>query len=230
MMSVLLTLVHSPLVGPEAWETLAVALGERGQRVAIPDLTPTVSGRPPYASKQVEVVAKSVDQGPTVLVGHSGAGPLLGAMADAVDDACGCVFLDAGLPAPGMSWFETAPAELADQLRGIARDGWLPPWSDWWGPDALAELVPDARVRARFAAGCPPLPLAMFEEAGPSAPGWQDRPGAYLRLSEAYQEPAEHARGLGWPVVELASQHLGVLTEPKLVAGALLDLVTELLA
>jgi hypothetical protein len=38
---------------------------------------------------------------------------------------------------------ETAPPELADQLRAMATDGWLPPWSDWWGADDLTELLPD---------------------------------------------------------------------------------------
>jgi hypothetical protein len=149
-------------------------------------------------------------------------------MADAMDDVRGCVFVDAGLPTPGRSWFETAPVEVAEHLRGMARDGWLPPWWKWWGPDVLAELVPDAEVRARFAAECLPLPLGMFEDALPSAPGWKQQAGAYLRLSEAYQEPAEQARDLGWPVVELASHHLGVLAEPELVVGPLLDLVLEL--
>ena len=228
-MLTVIALVHSPLVGPATWETLAAAIGHRGHQVVTPDLTPTVCKEgPPYASRQVDAVSTSLDQRWTVLVGHSGAGPLLGAVADAVESVCGCVFVDAGLPTPGMSWFQTVPAELAEQLRGTARDGWLPPWSEWWGPEALEELLPDARVRARFAAGCPRLPLAMFEEPLPPAPHWQDRPGAYLRLSDAYQEPAERARELGWPVTELASHHLAVLTEPQLVINPLLDLVAEL--
>lgn len=89
----------------------------------VPDLSPTVAGGPPFARRQVEVVAETVGWRPTVLVGHSGAGPLLGAMADAIDDVRGCVFVDAGLPTPGRSWFDTAPGELADQVRGMA---WMP--------------------------------------------------------------------------------------------------------
>jgi hypothetical protein len=228
IMPALITLVHSPLVGPATWETLAAAIGDRGHQVMVPDLTPIVASGPPFARRLVEVVAESVGQRPAVLVGHSGAGPLLGAIADAMHHVRGCVFVDAGLPTPGLSWFETAPAELADHLRGMVRDGWLPPWSEWWGPEALADLVPDAEVRARFTAGCLPLPLGLFEEALPKAPGWRQRAGAYLRLSEAYQEPAEQARALGWPVVELASHHLAVLAEPELVVGPLLDLVVEL--
>ncbi len=224
-MAALLTLVHSPLVGPGSWETLAVSAREHGHQVAVPDLTPTISDGPPYASSQVEVVARNVGQAKTVLVGHSGAGPLLAAVGDALGDVDGYVFVDAGLPTPGKSWFETVPSELAAHLRGMARDGWLPPWSQWWGPDELAELLPDGEARERFAAGCPALPMAMFEEARPSSPGWADRPGAYLRLSDAYQQEADQARALGWPVIEVVGHHLSILTDPTAVIAPLLDLV-----
>lgn len=68
----------------------------------------------------------------------------------------------------------------------------------------------------------------MFEEALPAAPGWRERAGAYLRLSEAYEEPANQARSLGWPVIELMSHHLAVLAEPELLVGPLLDLALKL--
>jgi hypothetical protein len=63
----------------------------------------------------------------------------------------------------------------------------------------MAELMGDPDLRRQFAAGCPPLPLAMFGEVHPPAPGWPDA-GAYLQLSHAYQEEADRARELGWPV------------------------------
>lgn len=223
-----LTVVHSPLVGPSTWEALAVSARRRGHEVVVPDLTPAVSGGPPFASRQVAAVASSVGQRRTVLVGHSGAGPLLAAMGDAVGGVEGYVFVDAGLPAPGKSWFETVPPALGAQLRGMARNGMLPPWPQWWSPGELEELLSNAEVRKRFAAECPPLPLAMFEEALPPSPRWADRPGAYLRLSDAYQRPADQARALGWPVVELAGQHLSILIEPELVLEPMLDLVAQL--
>lgn len=163
----------------------------------------------------------------TVLVGHSGAGPLLAAVGDAVNRANGYLFVDAGLPSPGASRLLSAPAELAAQLRQMARDGWLPPWSQWWSSQELAGLLPNADVRARFGASCPPLPLAMFEEVHPPAPSWPESPCGYLRLSEAYQATADGARTLGWPVIELAGHHLSVLTDPDLVVNPLLDLLAQ---
>jgi hypothetical protein len=38
------------------------------------------------------------------------------------------VFVDAILPHPQASLLETAPEGVGDRLRGLARDGWLPPW------------------------------------------------------------------------------------------------------
>lgn len=223
------TLVHSPLVGPATWETVSAAAQGRGHQVIAPDLTATLSKGPPYVHRQIDVVADKVGRGSTILVGHSGAGPLLAGVADACAGVVdGYVFVDAGLPTPGQSWFDTAPAELAGQLGDTARDGWLPPWPQWWGPGEFEELVPDREVRACFDAECPSLPMAMFGEAMPASPGWQDRPGAYLRLSGAYQEPADQARTLGWPVIELAGHHLSVLSDPELVVNPLLDLVARL--
>jgi hypothetical protein len=115
-------------------------------------------------------------------------------------------------------------------LRTIGRDGWLPPWSDWWSPDELARLLPDPMVRARFVRLCPRLPLALFEEVLPEVPEWPDAPCAYLQLSEDYRKPCDEARRLGCPVIELASHHLGLMTDPETVSDALLELVGQILA
>jgi hypothetical protein len=227
-MAASLVLVHSPLVGRDSWEAVAASLGRRGERVALADLTNALAGGPPYWPLEVEAIAAATS-GPAILVGHSRAGPLLPAAARATRRVEGCVFVDARLPQPGASWFATAPPELAERLRSTCREGWLPPWSDWWGSDELARLLPDPAVRARFVAGCPRLPLALFEEVLPEVPGWSDAPCAYLRLSQEYREPCDEARHLGWPVIELASHHLGLLTDPEPVTDAILALVGQLL-
>ncbi len=186
-MPVPLVLVHSPLVGPATWEAVASVLREREHEVLVPDLTGSVTDGPPYWSRQVDAITNTAADQQVILVGHSGAGPLLAPAGEVLDRAAVYVFVDAGLPSPEQSWIDTAPPELADQMRAMATDGWLPPWSEWWGADGLAEMLPDPAVRERFAAGCPRLPIAMFEEAQPPAPRWPDAPCGYLRLSEAYQ-------------------------------------------
>lgn len=224
-----LLLVHSPLVGPGTWESVAPALVGDGYEVGVPDLTGTVAAGPPYCSPQAEVIARSASSQPVVLIGHSGAGPLLAAAGTIINQVQGYVFIDAGLPTPGQSFMETVPPDLAAQLREMAdAQGWLPPWPQWWGDEALAGLIPDPDMRRHLAAGCPRLPLAMFEEVHPPVPRWPDAPAAYLRLSEAYDDQAAKARALGWPVSEQASHHLAPLTDPGLVTESLRMLLSQL--
>ena len=215
-----LLLVHSPLVGCGTWEPIAKDLAGDGYAVTLPDLAGTVTAGPPYHLRQAQVIADSAGGRPAVLIGHSGAGPLLATAGMMLAEGVrGYVFVDAGLPTPGRSWMETVPPDLAAQLRAMADpQGWLPPWSQWWGDEELAALVPDPAVRQHFATGCPRLPLAMFEEIHPSVPGWPNASGGYLQLSEAYEDEAARASELGWPVRKRLSHHLALLTEPGQVA------------
>jgi len=222
-----LLLVHSPLVGCGTWEPIAEALAGDGYAVTVPDLGGTVTGMPPYHSRQAQVINKSAGAQPVVLIGHSGAGPVLATAGMMLgEQARGYIFVDAGLPMPGRSWMETVPPDLAAQLRGMADpQGWLPPWSRWWGEEEMAALLPDPVLRQRFAAECPRLPLALFEEAHPLIPGWPNAPGGYLQLSEAYDGEAARAAELGWPVRMQLSHHLALLTAPGQVAGEIRELV-----
>jgi alpha/beta hydrolase family protein len=227
--AVRLVLVHSPLVGCGTWNRVAADLAERGYDVGVPDLTGTVADGPPYCLPQAKVIARSAEGQPAILIGHSGAGPLLAAAGTRTGQVRGYIFVDAGLPIPGQSWMDTVPAELAAQVREMAdAEGWLPPWSQWWGDEVLAELLPDPRMRQDFAAGCPRLPLAMFREVHPPAPSWPGAPAAYLQLSEAYEDEAATARKLGWPVARPPGHHLALLTEPGLVADSIRALLDRL--
>ena len=221
-----LLLVQSPLVGPASWDLIAPALPEPAREVTIPDLTSTIAAGPPWCSRQAEQIARAAAGRPAVLVGHSRAGPILAAAGALITQVRGYIFVDARLPFPGQTWMDTAPPELLVWLRAIAPpDGCPPRWPRWRGEDALAELLPDPVIRERFTAGCPRLPLAMFTERHPPAPRWPDAPCAYLRLSEAYEDEAARAAGLGWPVIRLASHHLALLTDPAEVAEAISQLL-----
>src|SRR6266481_4621288 len=228
-MATRLLLVHSPLVGCATWDLVAADLARCGWEVGVPDLTGTVTAGPPYCVRQAEVIARSAFGQPAILIGHSGAGSLLAAAGAIIDQVRGYIFADAGLPTPGQTWMQTVPPELATQLREMAdNQGWLPPWPQWWGAETLAELIPDPAAQRHFAAGCPRLPLAMFDEVQPLAPQWPDAPAAYLQLSEAYGDEAAKAGELGWPVAERMSHHLAPLTDPALVAESLRELLGQL--
>ncbi len=96
-MALVLTLVHSPLVGPATWDVLAAALSDRGREAWIPDLTRSVSDGPPYLPGQVESIVEVVDGRPTILVGHSGAGPLLAPSKRPYPAACASVRNSSGM-------------------------------------------------------------------------------------------------------------------------------------
>lgn len=226
-----IVLVHSPLVGPSSWEPVASLLEEAGEEVRIPSLRATLEVGPPYFSPQVEIVAAALDAGtPATLAGHSGAGPLLLAAGTMAGSASRYLFVDAALPHPGRAWTETVSPELAGTVRRLAgRDGFLPSWATWWGEETMARLLPDRAVRERFVAGCPRLPLAMFEEAHRhGAKARPDTPAAYLRLSEAYDEEAAHCEAMGWPVERHEADHLALLNEPSMVAEAITRLAGRL--
>ena len=74
-----LLLVHSPLVGRATWDLVAADLAGCGYQVGVPDLTGTIAAGPPYCVRQAEVIADGAAGHPAVLIGHSGAGPLLAA-------------------------------------------------------------------------------------------------------------------------------------------------------
>ena len=224
-----LLLVHSPLVGCGTWEPVADVLAADGYAVTVPDLAGAVAAGPPYHLRQAQVIADCAAGQPAILIGHSRAGPLLATAGTMLGEGVrGYVFVDTRLPAPGRSWMETVQPGLAARLRDMADPkGWLPPWPQWWGEEELAALIPDPVVRQHFAAGCPRLPMAMFEETYPPAPGWPDTPGSYLQLSEAYEGDAARARELGWPVRQQLSHHLALLTEPGHVACGIRELIGQ---
>jgi pimeloyl-ACP methyl ester carboxylesterase len=155
-MAARLVLVHSPLAGSATWDLVAADLAGRGWRVGVPDLTGSTMAGPPYGVRQAEVIARSASGQPAILVGHSGAGPLLATAGTLIGEVLGYLFADAGLPIPGQTWMHTAPPELAAQLRGMAdQQGWLSPWPQWRGDEIMAELIPDPAARRHFMADCP---------------------------------------------------------------------------
>jgi len=222
-------LVHSPYLGPASLRPLAGALAELGHPVLLLDLRVTVNAAPVH-QRLIGVFADAVEdagvEGELVLVGHSGAGPLLPAFADALETPVrGLVFLDAELPTPGRSWREGAPAERMTRLKAISRDGLMPRWDLWFAPEALSAMVPDVRLLEEIVAEAPEVPLAFLKEPRPTVP-WTGA-CSYLRLSRTYDGAAEAARSLGWPVVSLDAHHLAAATAPDRVAAALVPLLSR---
>ncbi|HET6749225.1 MAG TPA: alpha/beta fold hydrolase [Actinomycetes bacterium] len=231
-----LVLLHSPLVGVESWGTLPDALRRGG--VAALAVRIERDDRPPYARRYAEQAAAAVLAAvpqpvrPPVLAGHSGAGPLLPAVAAALRargrPAGGHLFCDAGLPRQGATRLDLLAEEdpaMAAGFRGELEAGARFP--GWSGRD-LEPLVPDPAARAALVACLRPRGLDFFTEPLPPAAGWPDAPCGYLRLSAAYDAWLQRARALGWPTASLDAGHFHALVDPDGLAAALLALLARM--
>jgi hypothetical protein len=161
-----------------------------------------------------------------VLVGHSGAGPLLPQIrerAGRITDAL--VFVDAGVP-PEVGEADLMPDEILAELRPMTTDGMLPPWSDWFGPGVMQELIPERR--AIVSGELPRLPLSYFEDSVPMPAGWARSKCGFVQLSDPYAADAAQAARRGWPVLRRPGAHLDIVTRPALLADTIVT-VTGLL-
>jgi hypothetical protein len=217
-------LVHSPVTGPSTWRWVAEELTARGHRVVVPPVPPAATALG-WSAFVGAVGALAAGHDSPVLVGHSGAGPLLPRIGTRLN-ARALVFVDAGVP-PEVGETTVVPDEFLEFLRGLANDGVLPPWSEWFGPDSMRELIPDDRTREIVSAELPAVPLSYFEARMPVPVGWTNTRCGYVLLSEAYADQATKAEASGWPVARLPGAHLDIVTRPAAIADAILAVAGE---
>jgi hypothetical protein len=218
-------LVHSPLLTPATWDALRPHLETAGRRVAVPDLRPSVEA-PSFHASLCAAAAGSLRPGaPTVLVGHSRAGPYLPGIADAIgNDVTDVVFLDARLPHPGTSWVGSLPPEQSTWLRRLAVAGRLPSWDTWFPAGSVDGLLPEPGRRRQVLHDLPGLPWTVASEVLPT-PGeaWRSARRIYLQLSAAYRSSADQAEAGGYLVRRRDADHLAMVTQPAMVADLLLS-------
>ena len=222
-------LVHSPLVGPLTWASVAGALQERGFVAVAPALPDSQEVNPPYWRQHADAVTRALHTVPSnetlVLVGHSGGGMLLPAIREVSNrPVAAYLFVDAGIPHNGKSRLDFFEEDEAERFRVRSKDGLLPTWSE----EELKEVLPDAEIRRRFVEELRPLPLAVYEEPLPVFAGWPDAPCGYLQLSPHYEPLAEQAQSMGWAYRQLKGGHFHMLVAPEAVADALLGLLKQL--
>jgi hypothetical protein len=239
----LFVLVHSPVAGPRTWASTAGALGRHGHRAIVPALRLPEEPPAAYWSHFVDQVVGAVEGAVSAsaagghpidavtLVAHSAAGPLLPAIESRLPRSSPGVshrlFADATVPARTGST-PVVPARYLPFLRELASGGRLPRWSQWFGPEAMAALIPDPDLWAEIEEEMPSLPLASFEESVPVPAGWPSSGCGYLHFSPPYDAEAAEARSRGWQVTHLPGGHFHMAVDPASVAGALLDLATTL--
>ncbi len=245
-----LVLVPSPFTGAVAWGRLREVLATAGRRAVTvetatdgpddtddTDDTDDAEDRPPYAARAIARAALQIraDGGPEpiVLVGHSGAGPLLPQLGAAVQAArrqvAAYVFCDAMLPRAGgatrLQLLEAENPAAAAELHTALHDGArFPAWTD----ADLREDVPDPEARATLLGALHPRGHDFFTEPLPHPADWPDAPCGFLRTSPAYDWGARTARHRGWPVIERGGGHFAALTDPEGLAPDLLALLDRL--
>lgn len=230
----LFVLLHSPFLGPSAWEWVARRLEARGRVAVVPSLVTDADeldlswGR---VGKAVDAASAS-RAAAVVLVAHSGAGALVPAIGESLSgEVAAMTFVDAFLP-PARGTARLVPAEFVARLGALAINDVLPPWSTWFGAATMRDLVPDTARRARVEHDMPRLRLSSLQTELPVPEGWDRRPCAYLLLSaQPYAPSAADARARGWPVAEIeGGKHLDTVRRPAAVATALLRLERAMLA
>ena len=227
-------LLHSPLVGPLTWQLVKAEMEQRGLEA----ITPTLSDRSdltlPYWQQHAGSLASGLMQIPQsrnlVLVAHSGSGPLLPVMRQALTQSIvAYIFVDAGIPrdnASRLDLMRLQDNQWAEQLhQSLLRGEQFPHWE----AEDLREVIPDQTLRRKMVAEINPRTLAFFTEPIPVFAGWPDAPCAYIKFSAAYDWDFEQAKQANWVVHEMNAEHFHMLVDPSSVTNMIIETVQELI-
>jgi alpha/beta hydrolase family protein len=225
-------LIHSPLVGPLTWKLVAEELGQRGLDTVVPILKDSPDSKERFWKQNAESVSQALVNIPKdtslTLVAHSGAGPLLPAIREALPNPVHAyVFADAGLPGAEATRLGLMKSEDSDWARQfqeyLESGGSFPDWSF----DDLQEVIPDEALRARMIAEIQPRTLEFFTEPIPVFEGWPDAPCVYILFSEPYKSAAVQARASGWPTYEIEAGHFHMLVDAEAVTDLMIKSVDK---
>jgi hypothetical protein len=225
-------LIHSPLVGPSTWKLVAIQLQQRNRQVIVPTLIDSEADPRAYWEQHARSAAEAINattQGSCILVGHSGAGPILPAIGGRLTrPPSGYIFVDAGLPGDQVSRLDMMKSESsqwADEFeRYLTAGERYPNWSD----TDLQSLIPDDDLRQQMLKEIRARALAFFTERISIPQDWSMPPCGYIQFTETYEVPASRARQSGWPFVRFQAGHFHMLVEPILVADALVHIEKQL--
>jgi pimeloyl-ACP methyl ester carboxylesterase len=207
---------------------------QRGLNVVLPLLKDSPDSKKPFWKQHVDSVSRTLEDTPkdrsVILVAHSGAGPLLPAIAKSLAHSIAAyVFVDAGIPRDGttrldmMKWEDSEWAK--DFQEKLERGEHYPNWS---GND-LREIIPNEGLRNQLATEIRPRGLDFFSEPIPIFNGWPDAPCIYIQFSAPYSQPAIYARKAGWPIYKLDAGHFHMLVDAPAVTDIVVDALNALI-
>jgi hypothetical protein len=207
-------------------------MGRRGLDAFVPKLEDSPNSKDPFWKQHAQSVSRALAQIPSetslTLIAHSGAGPLLPAIRQALAYSIRAyVFVDAGIPRANASRLALMksedPAWANDFQKELERGERFPTWSF----ENLQEVIPNEALRKQMVAELQPRGLRFFSEPIPVFDGWPDASCIYIQFSDPYRQPAAQARQTGWPTYELRAGHFHMLVDPKTVTDLIVDAVAK---
>lgn len=235
-----IVLVHGGWQGGWAWDGVAAELRAAGHDVWAPTLIGSEDGPRDRSAVTLSTIAESLiaaleERGTErlVLIGHSGGGPVVQLVAQALGDRVDrAIFVDAWVLADGESINDVVPAENVEGVRALAAttpDGSVPMPAELWS----AAFMQDATA-AELDAVLPrlvPVPFGWLDERVSIAEHWdRDLITGYLFLDDDLGMPSEiyesSAARLRDPLIGHApGSHQAMLTRASELAKALLPMI-----
>jgi pimeloyl-ACP methyl ester carboxylesterase len=231
-----IVLVHGAWHGSWCWRRVTPLLWLAGHRV----ITVTLSGLGERAHQlspditldthveDVVTAMRAEECSRAVLVGHSYGGLVITGAADRLDDEVGrLVYIDAIVPLPGEAWSTRNPPEVQAARRAdIAQHGFLTPPP----PAAFGLTGADAAWVERRQT---PQPAGVYDDPLQfDAARWAARPRTFVDCPEPALPTIEPSRKLvrsqpGWEVLELATGHDPMVSEPEDLVAVLLGIAAR---
>jgi len=226
-------LIHSPLVGGLTWALVANKMRERGLQVVVPLLKDSPDSNEPYWKQHTESAVQALagipKEQPVILVGHSGAGPLLPAIRESLPNPIHAyIFVDAGIASDGASRLDLMKSEDLEWAKDLQEELEHGEHFPNWISDDLRTIIPDVKLRDQLVAEIRPRRLDFFSEPIPVFNGWPDAPCIYIKFSDAYQKYAAYAMNSGWQTHVLNAGHFHMLVDVPAVTDMIVDVVNKL--
>lgn len=183
-----------------------------------------------HATSAAKAINATISDGACILVGHSGAGPILPAIGKCLKRPPeGYIFVDAGLPqnqASRLEMMKSESSQWADEFeKYLEAGGRYPDWSD----ADLQDLIPDDHLRRQVLEEIRARALAFFTERILIPEDWSNTPCGYVQFTKAYDGPASRAKHLSWPFIQFQVGHFHMLVDPIMVTDALVQIEQQML-
>jgi pimeloyl-ACP methyl ester carboxylesterase len=220
--------VHCGFAGGWIWREVATRLRAAGHEVFTPTLT-GLGERVHLAHPDIDLATHVQDilgvfaceaLQDVVLVGSSSGSMVITGVAEHLPERVTHLFyLDTPVPHDGQSWFDLLTPPVAAPFLAAAQrhgDGWrIPPPGRTdpprWSAHPLKSVTQPLAVRNPVAVAIP----RTFIHCTNKPADW------FYGLTPVIAQAAAQVRAHGWPVIELPTDHLPMLSQPQLLATVL---------